>query len=419
MLRRIVGLNPILNGNIDYLLKILYFFISDIAEEDKMSDKKPEKDPYFDLIMNEDLANNKWPAALDTIHENKDHQSLMAKHMTKELWEKLKDHKTATAGWTLARAINTGVSYPTSFVGCHAGDAESYHDFKDLFYPVIESYHKGFKTDGSMKHITDMDVTKITNDLEESTKEKIFSTRIRTARNIKLFPLNPGGTKETRLEIAELMGKVFAGLEDDLAGTFYKHSNMSPEETQALVDKHFLFRGKDKMQAASGYHEYWPHGRGIFVSNDEKFLVWVNEGDHLRIISMEQGGDVKSVFSRLSRGVKAIEDGLKSVTGATDVFMHHEILGKISCCPSNLGTCVRGSVHIRVPKLIAKIGFEELDKIARGMNCQARGSSGEHSEVIDRIDLSNWRRLGFTEYQLVKDMIECANHVSKMEDECE
>ena len=40
------------------------------------------------------------------------------------------------------------------------------------------------------------------------------------------------------------------------------------------------------MQAASGYHSDWPHGRGIFVSNDEKFLMWINEGDHLRVISM-------------------------------------------------------------------------------------------------------------------------------------
>ena len=38
----------------------------------------------------------------------------------------------------------------SSFVGCHAGDKESYDDFKDFFYPVIEAYHKGFSmTEGS------------------------------------------------------------------------------------------------------------------------------------------------------------------------------------------------------------------------------------------------------------------------------
>jgi creatine kinase len=49
------------------------------------------------------------------------------------------------------------------------------------------------------------------------------------------------------------------------------------------------------------------------------------------------------------------------------------------------------------------------------MNCQARGSSGEHSKVVDRIDISNWRRLGFTEFSLVEDMIKCANLLSEME----
>ena len=42
---------------------------------------------------------------------------------------------------------------------------------------------------------------------------------------------------------------------------------------------------------------------------------------------------------------------------------------------------------------------------------------GEHTEVVDRIDISNWRRLGFSEFDLVKDMINCANALSKMEDD--
>jgi len=81
--------------------------------------------------------------------------------------------------------------------------------------------------------------------------------------------------------------------------------------------------------------------------------------------------------------------------------MTDPVLGMITCCPSNLGTCMRGSVHILVPKLIKKIGFDEIDKFARNLNCQARGSTGEHSEVVDRIDISNWRRLGFSEASLV------------------
>jgi creatine kinase len=48
------------------------------------------------------------------------------------------------------------------------------------------------------------------------------------------------------------------------------------------------------MQAASGYHRYWPVGRGIYHNKAKTAVNWVNEGDHLRLISMEQGGDVLS-----------------------------------------------------------------------------------------------------------------------------
>ena len=305
--------------------------------------------------------------------------------------------------------------YPSSFVGCHAGDLESYDDFKDFFYPVIQGYHKGFDIN-TTKHVTDMDPTKITTELSASAHSKIISTRIRVARNLSMFPLNPGGTKESRIDITNMMDKVYATLEGDFQGDFFRHTTMSDAQRQGLIDDHFLFRGKDRMQAASGYHEHWPDGRGIFHNKSKTFVNWVNEGDHLRIISMEQGGDVKGVFTRLAEGARLITEGVKAITGKDDAFMMHPIFGSVTCCPSNIGTGMRGSVHILVPKLIAKIGFDAIDKMCRERNCQARGSSGEHSAVVDRIDVSNWRRIGFPEYQLVDDMIQCANFLAEEED---
>merc|ERR1719183_593272 len=263
-----------------------------------------------------------------------------------------------------------------------------------------------------------MDPSKINVSLSASAKDKILSTRIRIARNLAMFPLNPGGTRETREEIAALMQKVYDGIPDDsdLKGEFFLHTTMSDEQRQALIDGHQLFRGKDKMQAASGYHVAWPHGRGVFHNPEKSFVNWVNEGDHIRIISMQSDGDVEAVFSRLSAGAKAIEDGVRAQTGAEEVFMMHPKFGAVTCCPSNIGTGMRGSVHILVPKLIASIGFDAIDKLCRERNCQARGSSGEHSEVVDRIDISNWRRIGFPEYELVQDMINCANFLAGEED---
>ena len=41
----------------------------------------------------------------------------------------------------------------------------------------------------------------------------------------------------------------------------------------------------------------WPEGRGIFHNKDKTFLVWVNEEDQLRIISMQKGEIAAKIFS--------------------------------------------------------------------------------------------------------------------------
>ena len=45
----------------------------------------------------------------------------------------------------------------------------------------------------------------------------------------------------------------------------------------------------------------------ILLVQEKTFLTWVNEEDQLRIISMQMGGDVRGVFDRLARGIKAVE----------------------------------------------------------------------------------------------------------------
>jgi protein-arginine kinase len=372
-------------------------------------------DPYYDLIMDEYLARNEWPEKLDAYRADPSHASLMAQVMTKDIFDGLKHHKTALAGWTIARAINTGTCHPSSFVGCHAGDRQSYSDFRALFQPVIEAYHKGFKMK-SQSHQTDLDVNAIRADFSEQAKAKIASTRIRVARNLSRFPLNPGGTKQSRLDILDLLKSVTEKLTGDLAGRLLPHATMTPKQEQDLIDQRLLFRGRDMMQAASGYHMHWPAGRAIFVNATRDFVLWINEGDHLRIISMQDGSDVRGVFNRLARGIAAIEAGLRDETGRDDVFMTDPVLGTLTCCPSNLGTAMRGSVHLVVPKLIANLGLEGIENIARGFNCQARGSSGEHSDIIEKVDISNSRRLGLTEANLVDDMINCVNDLTMRED---
>jgi arginine kinase len=68
-----------------------------------------------------------------------------------------------------------------------------------------------------------------------------------------------------------------------------------------------------------------------------------------------------------------------------------------------LGTALRASVHIRLPKLSKR--KEEFQAIADKYYVQIRGIHGEHSESEEPIfDISNKRRLGRSERDLVQDM---------------
>ena len=105
--------------------------------------------------------------------------------------------------------------------------------------------------------------------------------------------------------------------------------------------------------------------------------------------------NIGEVFERLSRAAAHIETVVK--------FAHDDHLGYITSCPTNLGTAMRASVHVKLPKLSKdKKRFQE---IADKYYVQIRGIHGEHSESDDgTYDISNKRRLGRGEALLVKDM---------------
>jgi protein-arginine kinase len=128
-----------------------------------------------------------------------------------------------------------------------------------------------------------------------------------------------------------------------LKGKYYSLGKMTAEEKKNLINDHFMFKEGDKYLESSGLEREWPEGRGIFHNEAKTFLVWVNEEDQLRIISMQPGSDIRQVFERLARGVNEVEKIAK--------FAHDDHLGYITSCPTNLGTGLRASVHIKLPKL--------------------------------------------------------------------
>lgn len=71
---------------------------------------------------------------------------------------------------------------------------------------------------------------------------------------------------------------------------------------------------------------------------------------------------ILQIYGRLLRGLNEIEDKIP--------FSHDDRLGYLTFCPTNLGTTIRASVLIRIPKLLAKKDI--LDDISKRHNLQVR-----------------------------------------------
>ncbi|UYV61511.1 F46H5.3 [Cordylochernes scorpioides] len=286
-----------------------------------------------------------------------------------------------------------GVANLDSGVGVYAPDAEAYTLFKELFDPIIEDYHEGFKS--SDKH-----PPKDFGNLDELVNvdpdgQFVISTRVRCGRSLQGYPFNPMLTEGQYKEMEDKVKSILSSMEGELKGTYFPLTGMTKETQQQLIDDHFLFKEGDRFLQAANACRYWPAGRGIFHNENKTFLVWVNEEDHMRIISMQKGGDLRQVFGRLTQAVNTIESKIP--------FSHDDRLGFLTFCPTNLGTTIRASVHIQVPKLAKN--RDQLEAVAAKYNLQVRGTRGEHTESEGGVyDISNKRRMGLTEFQAVKEM---------------
>ena len=102
------------------------------------------------------------------------------------------------------------------------------------------------------------------------------------------------------------------------------------------------------------------------------------------------------------------------IKGAGHSFMWSEHLGFILTCPSNLGTGLRGGVHLKIPELSKD--EERLNSILKKFRLQKRGTGGvDTASVGGTFDISNADRLGKSEVEQVQAVIDGVQLLIEME----
>ena len=308
--------------------------------------------------------------------------SMLARFGTPELLSRLGTRRTA-GGWSLSDLTRSGRRLPESSVGLYAGDAESYDVFIGLLDPVLsELAGPARAVSPGLGHGAA---------IVPFASPAVRSVRVRVARNVATYRFPPAMDRAERLGLEELVRRALCELGGDLEGRYDRLEDLTPERSAWLAQRHLLFDADDRFMREAGILDDWPTARGVFANATGDFAVWVNEEDHLRLMSVEPGGDLPAVADRLRRGLFDLEKRLP--------FARHARHGFLSACPSNAGFGMRASVHV------ARGDRDEptVRALAARFGLSVRGAGGENSSTGESlVDLSLKHRvsLGFDAHLL-------------------
>ena len=326
-----------------------------------------------------------------------DEEGKVAWNKVEQRWEELKEKKVSLANKYFtkdvaenARELNEenqqrlldimmgGLSNDDSGIGVYATRPEDYDIFDFYLEPLIREYH-GIQGDTKQEHDWNIPTgTYLLTNIDPSMKS--VSMRARVARNVKGWNLPPSMDKEERIKFEDMMEDIFSkfGIEGNYYSLTPGHKcQILKEKADELRARHFLFNDMttDNHLTSSGVASDWPFGRGIWISSDEKKMIWIGEEDQLRIISIVHGFDLGAVDASLHELLSKMEQSGVS-------FAEHPVYGVITTCPTNMGTGKRQSILGKFPNITSNGENEKvLKETARKFGLQARGIGGEHSAM--------------------------------------
>ena len=288
-----------------------------------------------------------------------------------------------------------------------------YSKFSGFFDKVIRDYHLGDPA-AEKTHLTDWNTDDVDYDVKKLGQDEL-SMRVRVGRNLVGFNL-PG--KMDKLERIKFEKKLLPALEQLIAkygGNVYSLTPdfgedgenpklISNEKYNELVDAHVMFKdmAADPYLNSAGISNDWPYGRGCWQSEDKMRIIWFGEEDQLRIMCLKKGSNLLEVFTNLNEMLSTVEsiDGIE--------FAKDDKYGYVTSCPSNLGTGMRASVHVKIPNLTSDGTDKKAKEVCKPLGLSVRGTGGEHTPIGSdgTVDISPSARLFIKESEIIAKLYE-------------
>ena len=212
----------------------------------------------------------------------------------------------------------------------------------------------------------------------------VLCSRIRLARNFAPYPFPLKATEESSQKVLDIMKDFCQKLE---SYRFLSLGELSPLQKRVLVEKHLI-----SPEHAQGDGKF----KGVVLDDEATVSIMVNEEDHLRLQCFAPGMDLMGLWDKA--------DKLDDLIEADNEYAFDEQYGYLTCCPTNLGNGLRGSVMMHLPALSLSGQLGVLNQLGN-IGMTVRGLYGEGSEAIgDLYQISNQLTLGQSENDILTNL---------------
>ena len=226
----------------------------------------------------------------------------------------------------------------------------------------------------------------------------VLSSRIRLARNISDFPFPPSADTESRGKILDFLSPTFDKVPLLKDGKFIPTADIDNLSQKFLMERHLI--SHEFMRGGSG--------RGLFIGDDEKISIMLNEEDHIRLQVISSGMSLNECWEIASR----IDDELSGLIQ----YDFNDQFGYLTSCPTNVGTGLRASVLIHLPGLVHTGEIEGVIANISKIGLAVRGFYGEGTDVLGNLfQISNQTTLGRTEEEIIDSLVKVTKKIIENE----
>eukprot|EP00756_Hemistasia_phaeocysticola_P058841 Hpha_TRINITY_DN35504_c0_g1::TRINITY_DN35504_c0_g1_i1::g.84614::m.84614/K00933/E2.7.3.2; creatine kinase len=316
----------------------------------------------------------------DSVPDMTSNHTVMSKVLTAKMYNTHAKEMTPSR-FTFDRCIQPGLECPgdplatTPAPGIAAGDRESYFLFGDLFDRVIEQFHgvqlskHDFRTD--LHPDTEFDVPELSN---RSVRQVILTA----SRNVHSIPFAPSVTRGQRRVAMQRIEKALSRLEGEFKGQFKPLRDWDLATLSGMTEIGLAFsKHAAEPAVAAGYNRDWPDGRGLFVNPRRSLAVWVNEKNHIRVVSRGAVSEIQDSFKRLAEAVNNVERGLAGEFGTEQVFVRDSKRGYLGPDVAEIGPAFSVTFELALPALATDPTFNSTLRKA-GLVCAPGGDPEKH-----------------------------------------